>query len=79
MLNRFHYLKLGLALVLMFVGAKMLVSSVYEVPIAVSLGVVALLLAGSIIASLLRPVNPSDASTLANRPPPTPPGESVEP
>jgi tellurite resistance protein TerC len=52
--DRFRYLKLGLALVLCFVGLKMLASDVYEVPIRVSLLVVGGLLAGSIGASLLR-------------------------
>ena len=55
MLGRFHYLKLGLGLVLAFVGVKMLLADVYEVPIAASLGVIAALLAGSVALSLLRP------------------------
>jgi tellurite resistance protein TerC len=54
-MNRFRYLKVGLSLVLVFVGAKMLVASVYKIPIPVSLGVVAVLLGGSIAISLLRP------------------------
>jgi tellurite resistance protein TerC len=53
-MDRFHYLKLGLALVLCFVGAKMLIAELYKVPIAASLGVVAALLAGSVVASLWR-------------------------
>jgi tellurite resistance protein TerC len=55
MMERFHYLKVGLALVLAFVGTKMLVASVFKIPIGWSLGVVLLLLAGSVVASLLRP------------------------
>lgn len=51
----FHYLRHGLALVLVFIGIKMLLTGVYKVPVTVSLGVVAALLAGSIILSLLRP------------------------
>jgi tellurite resistance protein TerC len=54
-MGKFHYLKVGLALVLAFVGAKMLVASVYKIPILVSLGVIIALLAGSVVASLLRP------------------------
>ena len=54
MMDSFRYLKYGLALVLLFVGAKMLLEEVITIPIVVSLGVVVLLLAGSIIASLLR-------------------------
>jgi tellurite resistance protein TerC len=55
MMNRFHYLKAGLGLVLGFVGVKMLVSGFLHIPISVSLGVISLLLAGSIVASILRP------------------------
>lgn len=53
-IDRFIYLKLGLSLVLMFVGAKMLLIDVYKVPIAVSLGVIAAILATSIVASIVR-------------------------
>jgi tellurite resistance protein TerC len=55
MLGRFRYLDVGLGLVLAFVGAKMLLSGVYKVPIVASLVVVAALLGGSILLSLLRP------------------------
>jgi tellurite resistance protein TerC len=54
MMDKFHYLKYGLALVLLFVGAKMLLAGVYKIPIWASLAVIAALLAGSVIASLLR-------------------------
>lgn len=54
-IHRFHYLKLGLSVVLVIVGAKMLVSEVYPVPIGVSLGVIALILAVAVAASLLWP------------------------
>ena len=53
-MSRFRYLKLGLSAVLVFVGAKMVLADVYKVPIAVSLGVIAAILAVSVIASLLR-------------------------
>ncbi|HXF82376.1 MAG TPA: TerC family protein [bacterium] len=55
-LHRFHYLKVGLSLVLVFVGMKMLISEAVKVPIGVSLAVVALLIGGAVVASLLRPV-----------------------
>jgi TerC family integral membrane protein len=51
-MDRFVYLKHGLALVLIFVGGKMLLSTVYKLPIAISLGVVAGILAVSIFASM---------------------------
>jgi tellurite resistance protein TerC len=52
-LGKFRYLKIGLALVLSFVGLKMLLAKIYPIPIAISLGVVMLLLVGSILLSLL--------------------------
>jgi tellurite resistance protein TerC len=54
-LEKFHYLQVGLGLVLVFVGLKMLLADVYKVPIGISLGVIAALLAESMIASLLLP------------------------
>jgi tellurite resistance protein TerC len=54
-MEKFHYLKVGLGLVLAFVGVKMLLVDVYKLPVGISLGVIAMLLAGSIIASLLLP------------------------
>jgi tellurite resistance protein TerC len=56
MMGKFHYLKVGLSLVLIFVGAKMLLSFVYHMPIAASLGIIVSLLGGSVLASLLRPL-----------------------
>jgi tellurite resistance protein TerC len=66
---RFCYLNFGLALVLVFVGGKMLVTDVYTVPIWTSLLVVAVLLTGSILASLLRnpPEPPKPESSLVHR------------
>ncbi len=52
-IERFVYLKVGLALVLAFVGVKMVIIDLYKIPVAVSLGVVATLLAGSAVVSLL--------------------------
>ncbi|MBI4233990.1 MAG: hypothetical protein HY686_06065 [Chloroflexi bacterium] len=52
--SRFYYLRLALSAVLAFVGAKMVLSDVYEVPITASLLVIAVLLAVAIPASWLR-------------------------
>ncbi|HYN82194.1 MAG TPA: TerC family protein [Gemmatimonadaceae bacterium] len=54
-IHRFHYLKLGLAVVLTFVGVKMLISSQYEIPIGASLLVIAGILGLSVIASIAFP------------------------
>ena len=53
--HKFVYLKFGLSLVLVFVGAKMMLIDVFKVPTAVSLGVIATVIGGSIALSLLRP------------------------
>jgi tellurite resistance protein TerC len=76
--EKFHYLKLGLAIVLTFIGVKMLLplislglvyafnqmgalslaeyaKHVNHIPIGIALGVVATVLAGSIVASLIWP------------------------
>src|SRR5690606_17802091 len=54
-IHKFHYLKLGLSVVLVFVGGKMLFSDVYHVPVGLSLGVVASMLVLSVAASLIWP------------------------
>ncbi len=54
-INKFAYLKVGLSLVLIFVGAKMLLMDLYKVPIAASLAIIVGILGASIAASLLRP------------------------
>src|SRR5574341_1100031 len=51
----FHYLKYGLSLILVFVGAKMVLSNVMPIPNVVALSVVAGLLLGSVALSLLLP------------------------
>ena len=53
--DRFHLLRYGLAIVLSFIGMKLLLLKVYHIPIAISLGVVFTVIAGSVIASLMFP------------------------
>ena len=53
--HRFHYLKYGLAVILTFVGVKMLIEGWYTIPIFVSLGVIVSVLGLSVVFSLLRP------------------------
>ena len=54
--ERFHYLKLGLAIVLTFIGAKMLVVAAgINIPIKISLAVVGVTLLGAVAASLIWP------------------------
>ncbi len=54
--DKFRYLRTGLAIVLTFIGVKMLLGAVHvHIPIKFSLGFVALALVGSVVASLLIP------------------------
>jgi tellurite resistance protein TerC len=55
LMHRFVYLKIGLALVLVWVGIKLALQvDVYKIPTEISLSVIALLIAGSVGASLWR-------------------------
>ena len=53
--DKFVYLKLGLSLVLVFIGAKMLLEHFLHIPIVVALGVVGLVLGTAIFASVKWP------------------------
>lgn len=53
--DRFHMLKYGLAMVLVFIGTKMLILPWYHVPVQASLLVVAVLIGASVVASLMLP------------------------
>ncbi|WP_395656230.1 TerC family protein [Nocardioides sp.] len=52
LVDRFVYLKAGLAAILVFVGVKMLLLEVYKIPIWLSLSVIALCLTVAVVASL---------------------------
>ena len=49
----FIYLKYGVAIILFYVGIKMMISDIYHIPTIISLGIIISLLAGSIILSLV--------------------------
>jgi tellurite resistance protein TerC len=51
-MDKFQYLKIGLAFVLTFVGIKMVMVDLYKIPVGISLGVIASILAISVLASL---------------------------
>jgi len=65
-MDRFVYLKTGLAIVLGFVGIKMVISDLFHIPIGVSLAVVGLIQAGSVLLSL-RQTARQDAPKPADR------------
>ena len=52
MADRFHLLPYGLAVILGFIGAKMLLIDVFHIPVPVSLGVVAAILAMTMVLSV---------------------------
>jgi tellurite resistance protein TerC len=53
-MDRFRYLKQGLAVLLVFIGVKMLASAFVHVPVTVSLAVIAVVVGGAVAASLWR-------------------------
>ena len=53
-MDRFPYLKQGLAVLLVFIGAKMLISPFIHLPVTVSLAVIIVVMAGAVAASLWR-------------------------
>jgi tellurite resistance protein TerC len=55
LMNLFHYLKIGLSVVLSFVGVKMLLSEVYPISVGITLLIVGLVLLLSILASIRWP------------------------
>ena len=63
-LDKFHYLKIGLGVVLGFVGVKMLLAhSPWKIDTHVSLGVIVVVLAASVVASLVWPKKPVKLET----------------
>jgi len=58
-LKYFTYLHYGLALILVFVGTKMLITDFYKIDPFISLGIIGLILTGSITASFIWKVKPT--------------------
>ncbi len=75
MLDKFHYLSKGLAIILGFIGFKLILqashkvisTSIPEIPSLVSLAVVVVVLAGSVILSLKGPAGPKDEELQVDR------------
>ena len=66
LMGKFRYLNLGLAVVLVFVGVKMLLADVYHLNEVVSLSVIVLTLGIAVAASLLRPLPPEAVEDAAH-------------
>lgn len=67
-IHKFHYLQIGLSVVLVWIGAKMLLIDVFPIPIGVSLGVVAAVLTISVVASLVFPKAVEEQSPVVHDP-----------
>ena len=52
-MGKFYYLKLGLAVVLSYVGVKMVLVDIYHIPTVLSLAVIAVVLAAAVVASIV--------------------------
>ena len=55
MMRAFHHLHYGLAVILVFVGIKMLIAEVFKIPVGVALSIIAVILMLSVVASLIWP------------------------
>ncbi|MEN8655344.1 TerC family protein [Streptomyces sp. 21So2-11] len=71
LLDRFHYLSMGLAIILAFIGVKLILqashkifsSAIPEIPSPVSLAVIVVVLATSVVLSVRRPLDPGPAES----------------
>lgn len=55
LLDIFHLLSYGLSIILMFIGVKMLTANFFEIPTVYALGVIVVVLAGSVALSMMIP------------------------
>ena len=55
MMRLFHHLHYGLSAILVLVGIKMLLVDIYKIPTAIALGLIAVILLTSIVASVVKP------------------------
>ncbi len=60
-IHKFRYLKHGLAIVLVFVGVKMIISEFYKIPVTLSLLIITSVIGISVILSLLSRKSPESA------------------
>jgi len=60
-MDKFHYLKIGLGVVLAFVGVKMILAhTAWKIDTLIALGIIVLILAMSVLISLIRPKKQGD-------------------
>jgi len=76
--DRFHLLSYGLAIVLVFIGTKMLLLDIYKIPIIWSLGFTVITLAVTMVLSLRIPAQPGQTGTAFPFSPKKPPENKGE-
>jgi tellurite resistance protein TerC len=77
LVDRFRYLRFGLAVVLVFVGIKLVLTDLYHISVGLSLVVIAIILTVAIIASLLRPRKEQERPKPADATKHPPPAETA--
>jgi tellurite resistance protein TerC len=75
LVQKLRFLKIGVAVILAFIGVKILIESVYKIPVGVSLSVLASILIISAVASMVIPAPAPEPEA----PSPTPPAPSPSP
>jgi tellurite resistance protein TerC len=63
LMRLFHHLHYGLSLILVLIGVKMLIASFIHVPTSIALGAILLILAASVVASIIWPAKPGETSS----------------
>jgi tellurite resistance protein TerC len=58
----FHHLHYGLSLILVLIGVKMLIAHFIHIPTSIALGTILLILALSVVASIIWPQKPGEAN-----------------
>lgn len=80
-MRMFYYVHYGLALILVFVGVKMLLSDFYHIPNFIALGMVGVILGLSVVASIIWPHEPEPLETppTTDEQPSLPPSQQAKP
>jgi tellurite resistance protein TerC len=63
MMDKFYYLKPGLALILFFIGIKMVISDFYKIPITISLVIIFAVLAAAMVLSFVKTYNKANVGS----------------
>jgi tellurite resistance protein TerC len=63
MMDKFYYLKPGLALILFFIGIKMVISDFYKIPITISLVIIFAVLAAAVVLSFVKTYNKANVNS----------------